>query len=141
MEWFPRVFATAIGVQLFCQLLKTILYSIRDRRLSPSYFVSAGGMPSAHAAFVAALSVAIGLRNGFGSDLFAVAAVFSLIVIYDAYRLRGHVQHHAKIINRKILEPAGEQPVSEMVGHSLPEIVAGVVIGGAVSLVLTLMLS
>lgn len=141
MEWFPRVFATALGVQLFCQLFKTILYSIRDRRFSPFYFVSAGGIPSAHAAFVTALSVAIGVRNGFGSDLFAVAAVFSLIVIYDAYRLRGHVQHHARIINRWILGPAGEKPISEMVGHSLPEIVAGMVLGGAVSLVVTLMLS
>ncbi len=141
MEWFPRVLATAVGVQLFCQLFKTVLYSIRDRRVNPAYFVSAGGIPSAHAAFVTALSVAIGLQNGFDSDLFAVAAVFSLIVIYDAYRLRGHVQHHAKIINRKLLGPAGEKPVSEMVGHSLPEIVAGMVLGGAVSLVVTLVLS
>ncbi len=141
MEWFPQVFATALGVQLFSQLLKTVFYSIRDRRFTPSYFVSAGGIPSAHAAFVAALSVAIGVRNGFASDLFAVAAVFSAIVIYDAYRLRGHVQHHARIINERILEPTGEQPISEMVGHSLPQIIAGMVLGGGVSLFVTLLLS
>jgi acid phosphatase family membrane protein YuiD len=95
--------------------------------------VTAGGIPSAHTAFVAALSVAIGVRHGFGSDLFAVASVFSAIVIYDAYRLRGHVQTHAKLINRLLLKDQAVEPVSEMVGHSVPEIVMGLLIGGGVS--------
>lgn len=140
MSWFPQVLVTAAGVQLFCQLFKLILYSIRDRRLRPSYFVAAGGIPSAHSAFVTALAVAVGIRNGFASDVFAVAFVFASIVIYDAFRLRGHVQTHARIINRRILEPAGEEPISEMVGHSPLEIAVGVALGGGVSALVTLVL-
>jgi acid phosphatase family membrane protein YuiD len=132
MEWFPGVLVTAVSVQVFCQLFKLGYYSVRDGRLRLSYFVTAGGIPSAHSAFVTALAVAIGMRNGFASTF-----VFSAIVIYDAFRLRGHVQRHAEIINAHLLKPAGEEPISEMVGHSITEIVTGVLLGGGVSAVVT----
>ena len=139
MAWFPQVLVTAVAVQVFCQLFKLVYYSARDRKLTLAYLVTAGGIPSAHSAFVTALGVAIGLRNGFGSDVFAVAFVFGAIVVYDAYRLRGHVQRHAQVINERILRPAGEKPLSEMVGHSIPEIVTGIVFGGGVSALVTLL--
>ena len=128
----------ALGVQVLCQLFKVVIYSIRDRRLAPRYFVTAGGMPSAHSAFVTALTTAVGMRNGIDSDLFAVSFVFAAIVAYDAYRLRGHVQEHAKRINALQKQvrtpesgpaPPAREPVSEMVGHSLAEIAAGIVFG------------
>ena len=134
----------AVAVQVVSQLFKIALYSVRDRRFAPEYFVTAGGFPSAHAAFVSALTASVAVRAGVDSDLFAVSFVFSAIVIYDAYRLRGHVQEHARRLNllsRRIQEvtrprpgredahdPA-ESPVSEMVGHSIGEIVVGVVFG------------
>ncbi len=129
---FPIILASAVVVQVACQAFKVVLYSIRDRRLDLSYFVSAGGMPSAHSAFVTALSVSVGLWDGFGSDLFAVSCVFSLIIVYDAFRLRGTVQHHARVLKKlAALHPeveAGE--LTEMVGHSLAEIAAGIIVGG-----------
>jgi acid phosphatase family membrane protein YuiD len=129
---FPIILASAVVVQVACQAFKVVLYSVRDRQLRLSYFVSAGGMPSAHSAFVTALSVSVGLWNGFGSDLFAVSCVFSLIIVYDAFRLRGTVQHHARVLKKLVsLHPeveAGE--LTEMVGHSLGEIAAGILVGG-----------
>jgi acid phosphatase family membrane protein YuiD len=139
MGWIPQVLVTAVAVQVSCQLFKFVLYSIRDGALSPHYLVTAGGIPSAHSAFVTAVTVAIALRNGLDSDLFAVSFVFSAIVIYDAFRLRGHVQRHAELINRHVLQPAGEKPVSEMVGHSLTEIGIGILWGGGVSALVTLL--
>lgn len=138
MSSFPLVLVIAVAVQLSCQVFKFIFYSIRDGRISPRYLVTAGGIPSAHTAFVTALAVSVGIREGFTSDVFAVAAVFSAIVIYDAFRLRGHVQKHAVIINRHVLERAGEERLSEMVGHSVPEIVAGLLFGGGLSAIATL---
>ncbi len=140
MDRFPFALAIAVLVQVFCQLFKFIYYSIRSGQISLHYLATAGGIPSAHAAFVTALAVSIGIRTGFSSDLFAVAAVFSAIVVYDAFRLRGHVQNHARIINRHILAATDEEPVSEMVGHSIPEIIAGVVFGGGLSAIATLLL-
>jgi acid phosphatase family membrane protein YuiD len=132
MKNLPFVLLTAASAQVLCQVFKVVFYSFRERRLSPRYFVSPGGVPSAHSAFVTALSVAAGLRNGFFSDIFAVCFVFGAIVIYDAYRLRGAVEKHAKLLNSLTARhfPDEHRNLSEMVGHSLPEIVSGILGGG-----------
>lgn len=126
---------TAVGVQVACQAFKVILYSVRERRPAFSWFISAGGMPSAHCAFVTALSVSVGLWSGFGSDIFAVACVFSVIIIYDSWRLRGAVQHHAKALAR--ISRANRRlklgPLNENIGHSIAEIAAGTAAGGALA--------
>jgi len=129
---FPLTLLTAVSVQILCQIFKVVLYSIRDGKLSLKYLSTAGGFPSAHSAFVTSLSVSIGLRLGFASDLFAVAFVVSAIVIYDAYRLRGAVQKHAKLLNRMVRRHhTDERPdLNEMIGHSLPEIFSGIAAGG-----------
>jgi uncharacterized protein len=123
--------AAAVIVQVLCQITKLIFYSIRDKGLRIKYLFTAGGMPSSHSAFVSALATSIGLRNGIRSELFAVAFVFAAIIIYDAYRLRGTVQTHSKIIERlqKLLPKKKRIEVELMVGHSIPEIIAGIVVG------------
>jgi hypothetical protein len=127
--------AVAVAVQVACQLFKVAYYSIAGGRLELGRFVSAGGMPSAHAAFVTALSVSVGLRAGFASETFAVSAVFALIVIYDAFRLRGTVERHARAINALAAAHPGVAAAdhSDLVGHTLPEIAAGVVAGGGLA--------
>jgi acid phosphatase family membrane protein YuiD len=62
---FSVSLAGALAVQVACQLFKVVLYSIREKRLAISYFISAGGMPSAHSAFVTALTVSVGMGSGF----------------------------------------------------------------------------
>jgi len=125
----------AILVQQACQLFKFIAYSIRDKRVSPKYLVSSGGIPSAHSAFVSSLTVSLGWQQGFESPVFSTALVFSLIVMYDAFRLRGHVQNHAAYLSRlsKKLGLEDEPELSEMVGHSLGEVAWGIVIGGGLT--------
>jgi acid phosphatase family membrane protein YuiD len=127
--------AVAVAVQVACQLFKVVYYSIARGRLEAHRFVSAGGMPSAHAAFVTALAVSVGLRSGFVSDIFAVSAVFSLIVIYDAYRLRGTVERHARVLQALVAAhpevPAEE--LNDLVGHTLPEIGVGIAVGGGLA--------
>ena len=131
----PLSLLTAVAVQVACQAFKVVFYSIREKRLAPSWFVSAGGMPSAHAAFVTSLSVSVGLWDGFGSGVFAVACVFSVITIYDALRLRGAVEHHARILSVLAAQhpdvPAGT--INTRLGHTLPEILAGICTGGLLS--------
>jgi uncharacterized protein len=136
-SWVPlsASLLTAVAVQIACQAFKVAFHSIRDRRLALSWFVSAGGMPSAHSAFVTALSVSLGLWNGFASDLFAVAVVFSAITIYDAWRLRGAVEHHARILVL-LLEKHPDvrtEPVNVRLGHTGAEIVAGMAAGAALA--------
>ncbi len=128
----PMSLIVAVCVQVACQIFKVILYSIRDGKLGISYFFSAGGMPSSHSAFVSALTVSVGLRGGVNTEIFAAAFVFSAIVIYDSFRLRGAVENHARIL-KKLADRHPEVssgPISEMVGHSPLEILVGLIFGG-----------
>jgi uncharacterized protein len=122
---------SAVAVMAACQAFKVLYYSVRERRLALSWFISAGGMPSAHSAFVTALSVSLGLWNGFGTDLFAVAAVFSVITIYDALRLRGAVEHHARILTALVQRhpDVDAGAINTRLGHSVGEIAAGIAAG------------
>jgi len=142
LDVLPRSLLIALGVQVSCQLIKFATHSFRLRTLSWRHLVTFGGWPSAHSAFVTALAVAIGILAGFASDLFAVTAVFGGIVIFDAYKLRGNVQNQAIVVNRlqKQLPEDQRLAISEMVGHSKGEIVAGIAIAVAVAAPLALVL-
>jgi len=132
---FSYVLIVAIIVHIICQLYKLIYYSIKEKKFTFKYFISAGGMPSTHSAFTSALTISLGLKEGFHSHYFAIAFVFSAVVIYDSLRLRGAVQLHAEIIKRLIiLLPKSKRiKVPQMVGHTLSEIIIGILIAFIIS--------
>jgi acid phosphatase family membrane protein YuiD len=103
-------------------------------------FVETGGMPSSHAAGVAALSTLVGIQQGFGSVLFGVTLYFSLIVMYDAAGLRRAAGRQATILNRLIEEhfkqaEEGTHKLMELLGHTPLEVLVGAVLGVASALV------
>jgi acid phosphatase family membrane protein YuiD len=130
---FSSSLIVAVAVQLASQLFKVIFYSFKERRFRPDYFISTGGMPSAHSAFVSALTVSLGLHHGFASEFFTVAFVFSVIIVYDLVRVRGAVHAHSRILAMLLEKVQLRQHVllPHLVSHSLPEILAGLVVGGA----------
>jgi hypothetical protein len=129
---FSRSLLVAVAVQLASQLFKVVFYSLKQRRFRPDYFISTGGMPSAHTAFVTALTVSLGLYHGFASEFFTVAFVFSAIIIYDLVRVRGAVHAHSRILGMLLEQGQLRQKVvlPHLVGHTVPEILAGLIAGG-----------
>lgn len=149
----PIALIAAVATQVLCQLFKVFYYSAKDGVFSFSYFFSSGGMPSAHSAFVTALATAVALNAGLFSDVFAACAVFGFIVMYDAYRLRGTVEKLTIIVRRLLEERGGRGPAQsgatvraatnggtgsqegeefelpKMLGHTVPEIAVGIVVG------------
>ncbi len=89
-----------------------------------------GGMPSSHSAFVSSLLIVVGTIDGMGSTTFAIASVFAGIVWYDAAFVRSQVGKQAKVLN--ILRQLEE--FSERVGHSVAEVIGGIVFGTLLSL-------
>ncbi len=87
-EVVTEPFWLALGVGFAVQGYKGFRAYLGSGRWNLRRFVATGGMPSSHAASVAALSTSIGLRDGFTSSLFCVTLFFSLIVMYDAAGLR-----------------------------------------------------
>lgn len=132
-----RLLWAAAGASVAAQLIKVLLAFIAE---SPTKAVSrlfeTGGMPSAHSASVSALAIGVGLQQGWGSPLFAVTAVFGYIVIYDATGVRRAAGLHAAVLNH-MLDRLGDhlgdditgRALKTLLGHTYPEVVAGVVIG------------
>ena len=78
----------ALISNISAQLIKPFVYYFRTGKFDIQYTVACGGFPSSHTSTVSALSLAVGLVEGFESTLFAVTCIFSLIVIYDAVNVR-----------------------------------------------------
>lgn len=102
---------------------------------------SSGGMPSGHAALVSAVTVGVGREYGFFSGNFALAAVIALIVMYDATGIRQAVGIQARIMNEilhDIYRGSGPTPVKlrEILGHTSVEVIAGAILGLAVSIMI-----
>lgn len=103
--------------------------------------VGSGGMPSSHAAFVMALSFAVGFTEGFGSAVFAVAAVFSFVVMYDAAGVRRAAGQQATILNRIVKDlikadySHTNRKLKELLGHTPIEVFAGAVLGIIIAII------
>ena len=94
-----------------------------------------GGMPSGHSASIAAVITGLYVFDGF-SLLFVFGFCWGVCVIWDALNVRRQVGLQAAFLNkvykRKVLK--------EDSGHTLYEVVVGVVIGVVVALVYTAIL-
>jgi acid phosphatase family membrane protein YuiD len=116
------------------QILKVIVESIKVRRLSFSYLITMGGMPSSHAALVCALATTVAIVYGVGSGIFAIAAFFAIVVMYDAAGVRQTVSTQSTMLNRIVEElfkgnPEFQQRLKELIGHTKFEVAAGAVLG------------
>ncbi|ONK69892.1 uncharacterized protein A4U43_C05F27940 [Asparagus officinalis] len=96
-------------------------------------------MPSSHSATVAALAVAIGLQEGTGGSLFALATILASVVMYDASGIRLHAGRQAELLNQLVYELPREHPLSSVkplrdsLGHTPLQVCAGAVLGCLVS--------
>ncbi|MDR0896707.1 MAG: divergent PAP2 family protein [Oscillospiraceae bacterium] len=134
-----RVLGTALLAWLIAQGLKVMLVALFERRLDLSRMIGSGGMPSSHAAFVVSLGFGVGFEAGFDSPLFALAAVFALVVMYDAAGVRRAVGRQARLLNRIVTESIEErhlppyEQLKELLGHTPVEVFAGAVLGAMIA--------
>lgn len=129
-----RVLIAGLLAWIIGQFLKFPLEYLLNRRWNWGVLFNPGGMPSSHSALVTSVAIAIGLQEGFGSSLFALAFAMVMIVVYDAAGVRRQAGIHAKRINelmKNFLESRHfpEEELMEVLGHTPFEVVAGVLLG------------
>lgn len=126
----PYFLAIVLG-WIVAQGLKYFFDGIRSRtwRHVRQLYLS-GSMPSAHSATVVALATVVGLKDGVDSAIFAVAALFAGVVMYDAMMVRRSsgeqgiaIQALIKEAKSKVLLPRAAR------GHTPVEVLAGAVLG------------
>ncbi len=130
-----QVLIAAVFSWFVAQSVKMILYAIKGE-FTKDRITSGGGMPSAHSSTVSGLAVSTLIVYGPGSFEFAIALFFAIIVIYDARGVRYTTQQQSIVLNRlrRRDEQEGRTPVQsgdldERVGHTTPELLAGIATG------------
>ncbi len=111
-----------------------VINILRGKKFSFRWFIGTGGMPSSHAAGVAALATSCGLEYGFNSGLFALAAVFAMVTMFDAQGVRRQSGEQAEVLNKVIDDMYWHKHVEvsrikEFVGHTPIQVIVGSILG------------
>ncbi|WP_025782967.1 divergent PAP2 family protein [Sporosarcina sp. D27] len=133
----------------FAQFVKIPIHFLLTRELDWKLMTSTGGMPSSHSAAVTALTTAIAFEHGLDSSMFAISAIFAVIVMFDASGVRYQAGQQALIINqiradfqtfvsgtKGWIKKDEEQKIVELktlLGHKPSEVFAGAVTGILIS--------
>lgn len=137
----------ALLANITAQVLKPFFLYLRTRRFDVHQTIASGGFPSSHSSTVIALSTSIALQEGVESPLFAITAVFSLIVIYDAVNVRYYAGRNIQLTKQLITDledmsklqfsdPIYKEKIKSVLGHKFIEAIGGFVLGFAIALIL-----
>lgn len=133
------------------QFMKIPIQFIALRKFDWKLITSTGGMPSSHSAAVTALSTAIAIEEGLGSNSFAISAIFGIIVMFDASGVRRHAGETATVLNALVSdfnklvtdlkawpdnsEEQRQKKLKELLGHQPIEVFFGGLLGIIVSFI------
>ena len=143
--------AALLGI-VFAQIIKIPIQYFINGKLDWKLMTSTGSMPSSHSAAVTALTTSIAFEAGLDSPMFAICAIFAVIVMFDATGIRFQAGQQAVIINQMridfqtfVQEAKGWQQKDEreklhelktLLGHKPSEVFVGAVTGIIISVVI-----
>lgn len=142
---YPLV--TALLSNILAQVLKTVVNYYRTGKWDFHWVIASGGFPSSHSSTVTALSLSIGIQEGFDSAIFAVTTIFSFIVMYDACHVRYYSGKNIELTQQLVKDlremtglhfddPIYQEKLKNVLGHKFVEVIGGFVVGLAVPLIL-----
>ena len=100
--------------------------------------VGSGGFPSSHTSFVISTTAALYFKNNGITDIFVVALVFSIVVMYDASGVRLEAGRQAQILNQIVdyftkknipVVITRKEALKELLGHTPIEVFGGLILG------------
>lgn len=139
-----NILIASIISNIVAQALKVLFTYLVEKEWDFRMFISTGGNPSSHTATVTTLTILLGAKYGFDSPYFAIAFIFSSVVIVDAISVRREVGKHAKTMNdiffetplgKRLRETVDVEVFKELVGHSGIEVFIGFLVGLLVAIV------
>lgn len=139
--WSNLPLRSAVVSWAVAQALKVLITVWLKREWDWRRWFGMGGMPSSHSAFVFSLMLMIGIKEGAASASFALAFALAAVVIYDAMGVRAETGKQGAVLNeilRRVLvegQPITEDTLKELVGHTPLEVVGGLCVGLAVTLI------
>ena len=130
------ILITAESSWAIAQVMKIFIHWWVYKKFDIMRLFGDGGMPSGHSATVSSLACITGLVYGLNSFEFAFTMILAIIVCHDAMGVRMETGKQAIILN-EITDSLGiifsdevaEVKLKEMVGHTMPQVIAGVALG------------
>lgn len=129
------------------QVIKTIIHLILTKKFVAERLIGSGGMPSCHSATVCALTTSVIINEGIHSPFFAIAAILSIIVMYDAMGVRRETGIQARVLNEltQVIEKMGsdlsnDEKLKEFVGHTPIQVFVGAILGIIIALIYCLVI-
>lgn len=130
-----------LGAGALAQLIKFFIRS-NQKTIKLKNLLAYSGMPSGHSAMIVSLATIVGLIEGITSPLFGVTVVLAVIVIRDALGIRRYLGQHGRTLNILVKDLSDDQVLEEhyphhleRVGHTPIQVLAGSLLGLAVSLI------
>lgn len=118
------------------QFYKLLSCVVIERRIDIRRMWGTGGMPSSHSSTVTSLAASVAIVEGEKSTLFAIALIFSGVVMYDAAGIRRAAGKQAGVLNKiverlahKIEEKIHDETLKELLGHTPFEVLIGALLG------------
>lgn len=122
------------------QIIKTLLHAAIHKELDIHRLFGDGGMPSGHSATVTAMATTAALEYDLASPIFAIAAIFGIVVMHDAMGVRREAGKHAKVLNDLLISLSQDTPpeevLKEFLGHTPLQVCFGALLGFCVALLL-----
>lgn len=132
----PYVFALIIA-WIIAHIIKYTIATAKGKQVdfAQQLFIS-GGMPSSHAATSVAVWMVVLCRDGVTSGLFGLATLITLIICYDAVKVRRSVGEQGAAIQQIIKKQKLKIDLPRAArGHTPVEILAGSILGAIIGLV------
>jgi uncharacterized protein len=129
----------AVASWILAQVIKLFTFMIRERKFDFGSLFRLGGMPSSHTASAAACAMSVGLREGFGSAVFAVATGMLALIMIDAQSVRRAAGVQARLLNQMAEEfyrnhKFSPEKLVEFLGHTRLEVLMGALLGIAIAM-------
>jgi acid phosphatase family membrane protein YuiD len=135
-----KPFLVAIVAGAGAQLLKVITFLVAERRINYRRLVQAHGAPNMHSAAFAALAVAVGKLDGFGSLTFALAVCLTAVTTVDTMNVKNAASRQAEavllIMDRVRQRAPRPDDRTPRLSYSPADVLSGVVLGVIVAMVL-----
>jgi len=135
---------TSMSGWAVAQISKMIIHWILTKKLDWRRMFGDGGMPSAHSAMVSSLAIICGLECGVHSAAFGITFIFAMVVCRDAVGVRREAGKQAAVLNElrqafndlHKTDVSPETKLTEFVGHTPIQVIAGMCVGIAMAIVM-----